>query len=199
MAAAPEVLVVKPGLLRVVLVSAGLILSALLLLFWAAGVVLLAGMIDFILVQIGLILVALGAAAIAVYLLLLLHTLALRIELNPERLKLRLPRMRGHLALPGLIHAELPYEAIASVQRRAEIFSSFGGTKVQYAFSLITRDDGRLPLGFMIENAAFQYPFDRVVKMIATRAACPEIESRAVRVGSILGAMIHGTPAWTSA
>jgi hypothetical protein len=198
MAGPPEVLVVQPGRLRVILVSAGLILSALLLMCWAAGVVFLAGVVDFMLVRIGLILVAFATAAIAVYLLLLLYTLALRIEVGPERLKLRLPHMRGHLALPGLIRAELPYEAIASVQHRAEIFSSFGGARVQHAFSLVTRDDGRLPLGFMIENAAFQYPFDRIAKTIAARAACPEIESRAVRIGSILGAMIHGTPAWSS-
>ena len=197
MAEAPEALVIQPGRLRVVLVSAGLILSALLLLCWAAGVVLLAGEIDFILVRIGLILVALGVAAIAVYLLLLLYTLALRIELGPERLKLRLPRMRGHLALPGLIRAELPYKAIASVQHRVEIFSSFGGTRVQHAFSLVTRDNGRLPLGFIVENAALQYPFGRVADAIAARAVCPKIERGAVRVGSIFGAMIHGTPEWS--
>jgi hypothetical protein len=194
MAGSPEVLIVQPGLLRVVLVSAGLILSALLLTCWAAGVVFLAGMVGFMLVRIGLILAALGVAAIAVYLLLLLYTLTLRIEVGPERLKLRLPRMRGHLALPGLIRAELPYDAIASVQRRAEIFSGFGGARVQHAFSLVTRDSGRIPLGFTIENAAFQYPFDRVADAIAARAACPNIESKAVRVGSILGAMIHGMP-----
>ncbi len=198
MAEPPEALVVRPGRLRIVLVSAGLILCTLLLLCWGAGVVLLADIVDFRLVRIGLILAALCVATIAIYLLLLLYTLALRIELGPERLKLRLPRMRGHLPLPGLVHAELPYEAIASVQRRTEIFSGFGGTRVQRAFSLVTRDDGRLPLGFMVENAAFQYPFDRVAKMIAARAACPEIECRVVRVGGILGAMIHGTPAWNS-
>jgi hypothetical protein len=196
--AGPEALVVRPGRLRIVLVSAGLILCTLLLLCWAAGVVLLAGIIDFTLVRIGLILVALCVATIAVYLLLLLYTLALRIELGPERLKLRLPRMRGHLPLPGLIRAELPYAAIASVQRRAEIFSGFGGARIQHAFSLVTRDNGRLTLGFMIQGAAFQYPFDRVAKMIAARAVCPEIESRAVHIGGALGAMIHGTPAWSS-
>jgi len=196
MAERPQLLVVRPGRLRVVLVSAGLILSALLLLCWTAGVVLLAGEIDFILIQIGLILVALGVAAIAVYLLLLLYTLALRIELGPERLKLRLPRMRGHLALPGLIRAELPYTAIASVQRRAEIFSSFGGARVQHAFSLVTRDDGRLPLGFIVANAALQYPLDSVADAIAARAVCPNVERGAIRVGSIFGAMIHGMPEW---
>jgi hypothetical protein len=179
-------------------VSASLILSALLLMCWAVGVVLLAGMIDFMPVRIGLILVASGVVAIAAYLLLLLQTLALRIELGPERLKLRLPRMRGHLPLPGLIRAELPYEAIASVQHRAEIFPSFGGTRLQHAFSLVTRDSGRLPLGFIIENAAYQYPFGRVADTIAARAACPKIESRAAHVGSIWGAMIHGMPEWSS-
>ena len=198
MAEPPEALVVRPGRLRIVLVSAGLILSTLLLLCWGAGVVLLAGLIDFRLVRIALILLALCVATIAIYLLLLLYTLALRIELGPERLKLRLPRMRGHLPLPGLIHAELPYEAIASVQHRAEIFSGFGGARVQHAFSLVTRDNGRLPLGFIVENAALQYPFGRVADAIAARATCPRVERGPVRVGSIFGAMIRGMPEWSA-
>jgi hypothetical protein len=193
-----ELLVIKPGRPRVVLVSAGLILCALVLLGWAAGAIFAAGSVDFILARTVVILWAFGVAAVAVYLLLLLNTLALRIELGPERLKLRLPRMRGHLPLPGLIRAELPYAAIASVQHRVEIFSAFGGDRIQRAFSLVTRDSGRMPLGFMVDGAAFQYPFDRVADAIAARAACPKIESRAVRAGSILGAMLHGMPEWSS-
>jgi hypothetical protein len=198
MAETTEVLVVQPGRLRVVLVSTGLILSALLLLSWASGAVFVASRVDFIPARIILILWALGVVAIGIYLLLLLNTLALRIELGPERLKLRLPRMRGHLPLPGLIRAELPYEAVASVQRRAEIFSSFGDAKLQRAFSLVTRDNGRLQLGFIVENAAFQYPFDRVADAIAARTACPNLERGPVRVGSVFRAMIHGMPEWSS-
>ncbi len=96
MAGTPEVLIVQPRRLRVVLVSTGLILSAVVLLGWAAGAIFVASTVDFILARIVLILWALGVMAIATYLLLLLNTLALRIELGPERLKLRLPRMRGH-------------------------------------------------------------------------------------------------------
>jgi hypothetical protein len=197
MAETTDSFVVQPGRSRVVLVGAGLILLAVLLLGWAAGAIFAASWIDFVLAQVVVILWALGVAAIAVYLLLLLNTLALRIEIGPERLKVRLPHMRGHLPLPGLIRAELPYEAIASVQHRVEVFTTFGGGRIQRAFSLVTRDNGRLPLGFMIDNAAFQYPFDRVADAIATRAACPNIESGTVRVGSILGAMIHGMPKWS--
>ena len=197
MAETTESFVVQPGRSRVVLVGAGLILLAVLLLGWAAGAIFAASWIDFVLAQVVVILWALGVAAIAVYLLLLLNTLALRIEIGPERLKVRLPQMRGHLPLPGLIRAELPYEAIASVQHRVEIFSTFGRGRVQRAFSLVTRDSGRIPLGFMIESAAFQYPFDRVADAIATRAVCPNIERGAVRVGSVLRAMTRGVPEWS--
>jgi hypothetical protein len=192
-----EVLVIQPGHLRVVLVGTGLILCTVVLLGWAAAAIFAAGGTDFIPARIILVLWALGVVAIGIYLLLLLNTLALRIELGPERLKLRLPRMRGHLPLPGLIRAELPFESIASVQHRAEIFSSFGSPKVQHAFSLVTRDSGRLPLGFIVENAAFQYPFGRLADAIAARAACPKVERGPVHVGSILRAMIHGTPEWS--
>ena len=67
MAEMTEVLVVQPGRLRVVLVSTGLILSALLLLGWAAGAVFVASKVDFILARIILVLWALGVVAIGIF------------------------------------------------------------------------------------------------------------------------------------
>jgi hypothetical protein len=190
-----ETFVVRPGLLRVVLLSVLLVLGATVFLFLAA----VAGVIDVkgILARGALLLVSLFLAALAVYFLLALSTNALRIEVGPELLKLRLPRMRGQLPLLGLIRAQLPYDAIASVERREEVYVSFGLVMVQHAFSLVTRDGARLPLGVIPENWGYQLPFDQAAQEIAERAGCSVIDRGAVRVGGVLRAMACDVPPWT--
>jgi hypothetical protein len=190
-----ETFVVRPGLLRVVLLSVLLVAGATVFIFLAA----VAGLIDVsgFLARGALLLLALFLAALAVYFLLALSTNAQRIEVGPERLKLRLPRTRGPLPLLGLIRAQLPYDAIASVERREEVYVSFGLVTVQHAFSLITRDGARLPLGVMAGNWGYQLPFDQAAQKIAERAGCSVIDRGAVRVGGVLRAMARDVPPWT--
>jgi len=69
---------------------------------------------------------------------------------------------------------------------------------VQRAYSLVTRDGERLPLGYVVEGEAFQYPFEQAAAMIAERAACSFIERGAVRAGTVYHAMMHGTPDWSA-
>ena len=174
-----ETFVVRPGLLRVVLLSVLLVVGAAVFLFLAAvaAVINVSG----VLARGALLLLALFLAALAVYFLLVLSTIAQRIEVGPERLKLRLPRTRGPLPLLGVIRAQLPYGAIASVERREEVYVSFGLVTVQHAFSLVTRDGARLPLGVMAGNWGYQLPFDQAAQKIAERAGCSVIDRGAVR------------------
>jgi hypothetical protein len=190
-----ETFVVRSGLLRVVLLSVLLVAGATVFLFLAA----VAGVIDVsgFLTRGALLLLALFLAALAVYFLLALSTNALRIEVGPELLTLRLPRARGPLPLLGLIRAQLPYDAIASVERREEVYVSFGLVTVQHAFSLVTRDGARLPLGVMAENWGYQLPFDQAAQKIAERAGCSVIDRGAVRVGGVFHAMARDLPPWT--
>jgi len=193
-----ETFVVRPGRLRLVLVSAGLVFCALLMVAWAAAACIAAYAIDRVAVWIGLAAAALFCLAVALYLLLCLNAMALRIELGPRRIKLRLPRLRGHLPLPGLIRAELPYDVIASVQYRAEFYGGGTSGRRQHAFSLVTRDGDRFLLGFIIEGAPFQYPLGKTAALIAERAGCPAITRGAVRIGGVLHAMLHGAPDWSA-
>jgi hypothetical protein len=193
-----ETFVVQPGRLRLVLVSAGLVLCALLMVAWAAAACIAAYANDRVAVWIGLAAVAVFCLAVAVYLLLCLNAMALRIELGPRRMKLRLPRLRGHLPLPGLIRADLPYDAVASVQHRVEFYGGEASGRRQHAFSLVTRDGDRFLLGFMVEGAPFQYPLGRTATLIAERAGCPAITRGAVRIGGVLHAMLHGAPDWSA-
>jgi hypothetical protein len=190
-----EAFVVRPGRLRLVLVSIGLMLCAALMLGWAAAACILAFLIDSVIGWIVLVPIALLCGAVAAFLLLCLNMMAFRVEVGRERLNLRLPRLRGHLPLPGLIRAELPYDVIASVQYRIEVY---GGGRRQHAFSLVTRDGERIPLGVIIEGAPFQYPLGRAAAMIAEHAACPVITRGTVHIGSVVHAMLHGVPDWNA-
>lgn len=198
MAEPAEAFVVQPSRARIALVGIGLSVMAAVFLLMAVGAVVLAVWIGGTLALVVLPLLALVLLAIAAYLALLLSSLALRIEVGPHSLKMRLPPMRGPLPLLPLIRAELPYTDVVSVERRAEIYSSFGLVTVQHAFSLVTRDGRRLALGVMAERIGHQYPIDRVAEMIAVRAGCPGIDRGAVRVGGVLRAMIDDVPPWST-
>ncbi len=190
-----ETFIVRPGRLRLVLVSIGLVLCAALMLWWAVAACISAYFMARAIGWIVLVPIALACVAVAAFLLLCLNAMAFRIEVGRERLKLRVPRLRGHLPLPGLIRAELPYAVIASVQYRVEVY---GTRRRQHAFSLVTRDGDRIPLGVIIEGAPFQYPLGRACALIAERAGCPLTTRGAVHIGSVLHAMIHGAPDWSA-
>ncbi len=190
-----EPCVVGPGRVRLVLVSYGLVLCAVLMLWWGAAACILAYLIGSVIGWIVLVPIVLLCVAVAAFLLLCLNAMAFRIELGRERLKLRLPRLRGHLPLPGLIRAELPYDVIASVQYRIEIY---GAGRRQHAFSLVTREGDQIPLGIIIEGASFQYPLGRIAAQIAARAGCSVITRGPVRIGGVLHAMLYGVPDWSA-
>lgn len=193
-----DVFVVQPGRLRVVLTGAALVLCAVLFLLFAAAAVFLAVAVDLAAMWIGLTILALCLMALASFPLLYLFALAVRVEVGPAQVKLRLPRMRGHLPLPGLVRADISYDEVASVQGRVELYGSVGRLWVQHAYSLVTRDGERLPLGIVIDGEAFQYPFEQAAMMIAERAACPFIDRAPVHVGGVWRAMIRGVPDWSA-
>src|ERR1700704_6281722 len=69
---------------------------------------------------------ALGFAAMAIYFLLLAASLALRVEVAPDALRLRIPRWQGVLPWFPWIRAAIPYADIAAVETRDYVYSSFG-------------------------------------------------------------------------
>jgi hypothetical protein len=192
-----ETFVLRPGPLRVVLLSVVLVFGAGVFLFLAAVAVVIK--VDSLLARAALSLLALVLAALALCFLLLLRTNIIRIEVGPERLKLRTPRVRGPLVLLSSIREDIPYSAIASVEAREEVYSSFGLVTVQRAFSIVTRDGRRLPIGIMAENLGAQMPFDQAAARIATRAGLSVVDRGAVRVGGVLRAIIRDVPPWSSA
>jgi hypothetical protein len=188
--------VLRPGPLRVVLLSVTFVIGAGVFLFLAVVAVMIK--VESLLARSALFILALGLVALAGYLLLALRINGIRIEVGPERFKLGTPRLRGPLPLLSSIRAELPYSAIASVETREEVYSSFGLVTVQRAYSVVTRDGVRLPLGIMAEHWGLQLPFDQAAARLAARARVPVVDRGAVRVGGVLRAMMRDVPPWTT-
>jgi hypothetical protein len=140
---------------------------------------------------------ALGFAALAIYFLLLAAALAMRVEVAPDALRLRIPRWQSVLPWFPWIRADIPYADIAAVETRDEVYSSFGLTSVQTAYSIATKAGRRIVLGFTSPLATWNYSFDEAAARIARNAKVTD--RGAVEVGGIIRSIIRGTPPWSTA
>ena len=185
-----QTLVVRFSRWRVFLLSFGLVACAAVFLT-LAGLFVWLGLADLpMLGKTALFLLAFCLVPLSAYPLLLLSALAVRIEVGPASIKLRVPRVRGPLPLIGMTHAELTYDAVLSVQCREEVYVSFGLVTVQIAYSIVTRNGNQILLGVMPQNIGAALPFDQAAEQIAARAGLGILDRGAVRVGGIIRAMV---------
>jgi hypothetical protein len=174
------------------------------LLVFSAGVFLFMAAIAFVIKvdnfvgRLALFFVGMALIVLALYFLCALFSSFNRIEVGPERLKLRLGRTRGPGPLPSFIRASIPYDAIAAVETREEVYSTFGLVTVLRVYSIVTRDGARFPLGVMAENWGLQMPYDQAAKRVAARAQTSIRDKGTVRVGGIIYATVHDVPPWST-
>jgi hypothetical protein len=151
---------------------------AALLFFFFFALVALFIHVDNGLGRLGLWAIALILALLAVYFLLILSVLAMRVEVGPKLVRVRVPNWRSP-SMPGLpwVRAELPYSDVAAVETRDEVYSSFGLIMLQTAYSIVSKAGRRIVLGSGV--------------MVTDRGA--------VRMGGITPAIVRGTPSWDTA
>ncbi len=179
-------------LLAPLLVIAGLVFLSLALVMLYVDVANVAG-------RLALWGAALGLAALAIYFLLLAAALAMRVEVAPDALRLRLPRWQSVLPWFPWIRAAIPYAEIAAVETRDEVYSSFGLTSVQTVYSIASKAGRRIVLGFTSPLATWNYPFDEAAARIARKAGIAVTDRGAVEVGGIIRSIIKGRPPWSTA
>jgi hypothetical protein len=185
--------VVKAGPLRVVIATVFFVISASFSLFLIAASV----------TGSGTILARIVKLLIALTLLVALPLIGLsingtRIEMGPERLRLRVLRSRGSIPLLAWARVTLPYVAVARVERRDEVYNLLGLIDLWRAYSIVTKDGTRLPLGFMrpFWITQFQLRIDEAAEQIAARSGAHVADRGAVYVGGLLRSAVIGTPAW---
>jgi hypothetical protein len=194
-----DTFVVKPGRGRVVIQTVGLVFCACVFLGLTALAILAAlWEVDSAAGRAALVAVAVALVALAAFCLLFLSTNWFRIEVGPQIIKLRMPRLRGPMPLPSLIRAEIPYSDIAAVGHREEVYDSFGLVSVQDAYCLVLRDGTRVPFGTLAEHRAKPLPVDAAAERIAQRAGCSVTDRGAVFVGGVVRAIVRDAPPWGS-
>lgn len=98
-----------------------------------------------------------------------------RVEIGEDKVKLRLPASR-HGPTPFLRYQshDIPYDQIASVEVRREIFGGSVAPVLMQGARLKTKDNKVIPLGFVSEaNVDSTFPFPDIAKQIAVRAGVP--------------------------
>jgi hypothetical protein len=123
MRADQDTFVVAAGTWRLLLVP--LILIGALAFFPLAAVLLFID-VDSLLVRLLLWVFALVLLGIGISILLIGLSLFTRIEVGKDRLKVRVPRWRGPLAMVPWMRAEIPYRDIKAVERRDEFYGASG-------------------------------------------------------------------------
>ena len=141
-------------------------------------------------------LLALVLFAVGLFMVLLGLSLFSRIEVGKERLKLRVPLWRGAMPWIPWVRGEIPFSDIRAVERRDEIYSSFGIPSMQTAYSIANAEGRRIVLGYRSPLAAWNYPLDEAAVLIADKAGVKLVDRGGVKIGGIVRSAIQGPPSW---
>jgi hypothetical protein len=107
----------------------------------------------------------------------LLFSLRSKVEMKDDAVKLTLPQGRGPTPMLRYKTHEIPYSDIKAVETRREIYGGTLAPMMLQGACLITKDDRRIPLGFVAEtNVDPAFPYPLIGRQIAARAGVPVID-----------------------
>lgn len=120
-----------------------------------------------------------------------------RINLDKEQAKFVLPNWRGPTPFFPYSECTIPYDDVAAVETRSEVYRYFVLPVIVRSASLVRKDGRRLTLGYVQEQPLDPWiPFHTIAEQVAARASVP-ITHRGVVDGSTgLRALIQDEPAW---
>ncbi|MEZ5774097.1 MAG: hypothetical protein R3D33_05150 [Hyphomicrobiaceae bacterium] len=148
------------------------------------------------------------AIAIAIYgvclLLLIAHvvyTYRKRVDLGETAVGLCVPVWRGSTPTLSYVKRKIPYDQVAAVETRGEIYKAAGVPTLLKAACVVTKDGERIHLGYQHETSEdSSFKVGEIAEEIARRAGVPVSDKGIVRVGSHAVAAMHGTtPPWDKA
>ncbi len=120
-----------------------------------------------------------------------------RVEFNDEAVKVRVPNWRGPNAGFGFVKKEIPYDQIAAVETRGEIYQAAAVPVLTRASCIVLKDGERVTLGYVNEHDDDpDFDYTKMASLIAERANVPLSDKGRVVAGGHISAMRRGTPAW---
>ena len=125
-----------------------------------------------------------GVAFTALMLLLLvglLHSLRAQLLLDETAVRLSLPARTGVLSILSYVRNEIPYDQIAAVETRREIYGGTLAPVLMRGARLKTKDGRAISLGYVNEaNADLAIPVPVIAAEIAKRAGVPLVDHGSV-------------------
>lgn len=120
-----------------------------------------------------------------------------RVEFKDDAVKVRVPNWHGPNPSFGFVKREIPFNQIASVETRGEIFQAAAVPVLTRCSTIVLKDGERVTLGYVNEHEQdpdFDYP--KIAEQIAHRAEVPCSNKGRVVAGGHLSVMRKGTPSW---
>ncbi len=119
------------------------------------------------------------------------------IKLGEKEASFVLPNWRGPTPVFPYAQCKIPYDDLAAVETRSEVYRYFMLPVIVQSASLVRKDGRRLILGYVQENPQDPWiPFHTVAEQIAERAVVPITHRGAVEGKSGIRAVIQDEPPW---
>lgn len=121
----------------------------------------------------------------------------MRVELHEDQMNFVIPTWRGPTPFGPVMEKQIPYNEIADIEQRGELYKFWGALGLRQASSITTHKGDRYVLGYVTENDADEaIPFEKISKSLSQRLDKPIAHKGCVDAGTQLGAMFRGTPEW---
>ncbi len=120
-----------------------------------------------------------------------------RINLGADAAKFVLPNWRGPTPLFPYSECTIPYDDVAAVETRSEIYRYFVLPVIVRSACLVRKDGRRLTLGYVQDQPLDPWiPFHTIAEQVAQRASVPITYRGVVDGSSGLRALIQDEPPW---
>jgi hypothetical protein len=120
-----------------------------------------------------------------------------RLELCDDGAVMVLPNWRGPMPLFPYTEVEIPYDEIAAVETRGEIYRYLLLPTLMRSVSILRKDGQRFTLGYIRENTTDPaVPFNEVAQQIAQRAGVSITRRGVVDCGNRFRVMVQDEPSW---
>jgi hypothetical protein len=119
------------------------------------------------------------------------------VHLGPDRATMVLPNWRGPTPLFPYMECRVPYQDLAAVETRSEVYRYFVVPVIVQSACLVRKDGERLTLGYVQENPQDPWiPFHTIAEQIAQRAGMSVVDKGMVECTPGLRALIQDEPGW---
>ncbi len=119
------------------------------------------------------------------------------LSLGEDGAHMVLPNWRGPMPLFPYTEVEIPYDQIAAVETRGEIYRYLLLPTLMRSVSIVRKDGERFTLGYIRENTTDPaVPFNEVAARIAERAGVSVNKRGVVDCGNRFRVMVQDEPSW---